>query len=561
MNRKRVVFGGRSPGGWAGLIGTLLSVAVVAGCSSVPGNPVAVSNEGLFYAAVLDLMTQPVAHVVSPDSDGKEWDLRITSDGWSTGTVGTGDQRTELLQTGTSRYAKPPRTVLASNLPRGKSAADLEGRWLTGSESFFEGVPGRLEPDELAEELLTALGEAEEFPRAGDRTIQIGADLAYEVVTPKGTLAVSANQPYRVLRFIPAADSPSATLTPDATVPSDNESGGVAPRFDPLAVPLNFVLMTPAAREQTYNDIAAQLQGLSNVADLGVQFDYNSSAEMKCANDSCVVTATVRTSTTAAAGTRLTGGVDTVMKASITVDGTPSAGCVAAQKIAINGSATMTCTDVSVAALVAAIGARKQAEADAQARAQGRSVTVEYVINYKGSVDFQVAPMIQADIDRVVKQVRGDQDKARSGTSCGPNCSYQLVPYGGDSLSQAAGRERQVAGTAPNNNILVALVPGWNDPETGDLVVGSGASENSSATAGAESDVRDQLTARGYNPSQITAMYSERQPCFATCGSKLQGVKPDTPVSYSVPWKDNGPSTSSAADKAVVALSSGAGAQ
>ncbi|MGV9409174.1 nucleic acid/nucleotide deaminase domain-containing protein [Nocardia sp. NPDC003693] len=542
------------------MVAALLSVVVAAGCSTVPGHPIAASNSDPFYTAVLDLMTQPVVHVASLDGSDNGWNLRITSDGWSTGFAVSRGKPSDLLLTGTVSYVKPDAGVLASNLPRGKSVADLQGKWITGSDAFLEGVPRRLEPDDLGEALLLALNKVEEFPRVGDPTITVGDDQAYEVVTPRGTLAVSAAQPYRVLRFVPGnevAPTPSGTTEP--TESPDENSGGTTPRFDPLAVPLAFFAMTPSARDQTYNDMARQLQGLTDVVDIGVQFDFNSSGEMKCTNDSCVVTSSVKTSTTSSSSARLTGGVDALMRASITVDGTPSAGCTAAQKISINGTARMTCTDVSIAPLVAAIGARKQAEADAQARAQGRSVTVEYVINYRGSVDFQVAPMIQADIDARVKLVRGYQDKARSETGCGPNCTYQLVPYGRDPLSQAANRERHTAGTAPNGNILVASVPGWGDPDTGDLVIGTGPGEHSSATAASETDLLGQLTARGFNPGQITALYSERQPCFATCGTKLQGVKPDTPVSYSVPWKEHGPDLTEAADRMVESLSSGAG--
>ncbi|MEU0540315.1 nucleic acid/nucleotide deaminase domain-containing protein [Nocardia sp. NPDC005978] len=546
--------GERSRASRFGVAAAAFTVSIATGCgATVPGTPIAEPNSAPFYAAVLDLMTQPVASVRSAKTDGINWNLDITSDGWSVGQKVANIDYTDVLQTGAASYAKPPRELLAANLPRGKSVDSLYGKWITGTDAFLGGVPVGLKPDEVGGALLAELDQVRDFPRVGEPTKQVDADEAYEVVTPRGTLAVSSIEPHRVLRFTPSDD-----YQPQTT--ESYESGEMVPRFDPLATPLVFGAMTPDKRQQTYLALARLAGQLNNSVDLSVQFDFKSSGDMKCTNDSCVVSSTATTTTTSNSDkARFSGGVDALMIASITVDGTPSAGCTAAQKIPINGGATLTCTDGSIAPLVAAIRARKQAEADAQSRAQGRSVSVEYVINYKGSVDFQVVPMIQAEVDVLVNQVRGQGDKANSAVSCGPNCTYQLVPYGGDKLSQAANRERQNEGTAPNGNILVALVPGWNDPQTGDLVVGSGGSESGNATAASESDLLGQLSAKGFNPSQITAMYSERQPCFTTCGSKLQGVKPDTPVSYSVPWKENKPEVSAAADSLVVSLSRSAG--
>lgn len=557
MNRSRIAGARhRLRGGRIGLVGAVLSFAlVVTACSTVPGTPVAASNSGPFYAAVLDLLTQPVAHVVSPDSDGAGWDLRITSDGWSTGTATTGGQVSELFQTGSTSYVKPPPSVLASNLPRGKSVSALEGKWISGSDVLTAGVPGRLIPADVASALLTTLNEVGAFPRIGGPTVQIGSDQAYEVVTPKGTLAVSASEPYRLLRFVPGSDGaskPSKSTGPTTTAGS---SGGGTSKPDPLADPLFFLVMSPAQRDQTYNDIVGQMQGLTSAVDIGVQYDFNSSGELKCSNDSCTVTSKIKTSTTTDSNARLHGGVATIMRAAITVDGTPSAGCSAAQTLPVNGSSSLTCTDASIAPLVAAIGARKQAEADAQSRAQGRSVTVEYVINYKASIDVESSAMIQADIDALAKQVRGYQDGARNKASCGPNCAYKQVPYNSDQLSQAANRARNADGTAPNSNIIVALVPGWNDPQTGDLVIGTGERQSDTAAGKSEAEIVSKLTGKGVNPDRITALYSERQPCLATCTTTLKGLKPDTPVSYTIPWQPDGPTVDEAGDELLAWLS------
>jgi hypothetical protein len=91
------------------------------------------------------------------------------------------------------------------------------------------------------------------------------------------------------------------------------------------------------------------------------------------------------------------------------------------------------------------------------------------------------------------------------------------------------------AGISPGRNVAVARVPGWNDPETGDLVVGFSKGNGYHA----EDHIMDQLASRGFDPEQITGLYSDRQPC-PVCGPMLDGplgaLSPGTPISWAVPW-------------------------
>jgi deoxycytidylate deaminase len=92
--------------------------------------------------------------------------------------------------------------------------------------------------------------------------------------------------------------------------------------------------------------------------------------------------------------------------------------------------------------------------------------------------------------------------------------------------------------------VAVARVPGWNDPKTGDLVIGS-----SGFTGHSETAILEKLKEKGFQATQITALYTERQPC-PDCASALTGaLKEGTPVTYSVPYH---PSYASAA-KALLA--------
>ncbi|WP_241845543.1 polymorphic toxin-type HINT domain-containing protein [Streptomyces sp. CB02261] len=106
------------------------------------------------------------------------------------------------------------------------------------------------------------------------------------------------------------------------------------------------------------------------------------------------------------------------------------------------------------------------------------------------------------------------------------------VPYNGNELSSAAYNARVAAGISPGRNVAVARVPGWNNPKTGDLVIGFSKGNGYHS----ENHILDQLAAKGVKPDKVSHLYSERQPC-PTCGPMLDGaLSPGTPVSWSVPW-------------------------
>ncbi|MGW2563217.1 RICIN domain-containing protein [Streptomyces sp. NPDC001514] len=112
-----------------------------------------------------------------------------------------------------------------------------------------------------------------------------------------------------------------------------------------------------------------------------------------------------------------------------------------------------------------------------------------------------------------------------------------MIAYLSTELSRMAYKARTAAGITTGRNVAVARVPGWNDPKTGDLVVGF----SKGGGYHAENHIMDQLSAKGFKPTQITELYSERSPC-PVCAPMLADVlKPGTPISWSVP---NGPGSS-----------------
>ncbi|MFF8448026.1 RICIN domain-containing protein [Streptomyces leeuwenhoekii] len=115
--------------------------------------------------------------------------------------------------------------------------------------------------------------------------------------------------------------------------------------------------------------------------------------------------------------------------------------------------------------------------------------------------------------------------------SSGGSACEGMIAYGSTELSRMAYQARTAAGISPGRNVAVVRVPGWNDPKTGDLVIGfsKGGGYHS------ENHILDQLASKGFKPTQITELYSDRTPC-AVCSSLLgDALNPGTPISWAVP--------------------------
>ncbi|MFD6613601.1 nucleic acid/nucleotide deaminase domain-containing protein, partial [Micromonospora chalcea] len=120
---------------------------------------------------------------------------------------------------------------------------------------------------------------------------------------------------------------------------------------------------------------------------------------------------------------------------------------------------------------------------------------------------------------------------ARASAAVG-GCPVGLIAYNSDELSGMAYAFRQESGYyGASHNVAVAKVPGWNDPKTGDLVVG-----NSKFAGHSETEILDKLRAKGFDPEDITALYTERQPCKDCANELLGALKAGTPVTWSVPY-------------------------
>nr|WP_329230264.1 RICIN domain-containing protein [Streptomyces canus] len=112
-----------------------------------------------------------------------------------------------------------------------------------------------------------------------------------------------------------------------------------------------------------------------------------------------------------------------------------------------------------------------------------------------------------------------------------------MIAYGSTEIALMAYDARKAAGISSGRNVAVARVPGWNDPRTGEFVVGFSKGNNYHS----ENHILDQLKGTKFKPTDITELYTDRSPC-PVCEPLLAGLlKPGTPISWAVP---DGPGSS-----------------
>ncbi|WP_026343399.1 nucleic acid/nucleotide deaminase domain-containing protein [Nocardia sp. BMG111209] len=463
MWRSRTVFGKRRIRRGAGFGTVLLSLAVLAGCgTTVSGHAEPRADTAPFYLAVVNLLSQPVAHYTGISADGSaNWDLRATDSGESLGSLTRGNHRTDLLTAGNRTYAKPPPDALPT-LPGSVGRNNVAGRWLTGADDLTAGLPrGSWSSQTVGAALLNALDTTPEFPRIGDPTVPVGNDRAVEVTTPVGVLDVSATEPYRVLQLKPAPEGTRVTpavrpaaapsTTPDPEDP-DAPHGPLPVSESPLSDdvgPIVFVPMTFADMDRTYDDLIAQTRTLTDAIDVGIDFHFDQSGALSCNTTSCTVTANATTSTTATRPATLSGTVTASMAATVTVNGRPAGGCGDTRALPINGSGTLSCVDPEVAAVVSQISAENQAQADAQARAAGHNVSVPYTINYNAHIEMTALAGIQAVIDLVVATQQNEQRAIEN--RAGPCSRNSFVA--GTAVLMADGTTRPIETVAEGDEI------------------------------------------------------------------------------------------------------------
>ncbi|MFI7287696.1 RICIN domain-containing protein [Streptomyces anulatus] len=170
--------------------------------------------------------------------------------------------------------------------------------------------------------------------------------------------------------------------------------------------------------------------------------------------------------------------------------------------------------------------------ADAAARTGIGFVDALNALRTLGLTDDVVARVGYRAMDEFVEFcTRSSKRFAALASAAGDGCGG-LIRYNSDALSRMAYQFRTESGFfGAQHNVAVARVPGWNDPKTGDLVVASSSFSGHSETA-----ILDMLKAKKIDPSEITALYTERQPCGACASELATALKEGTPVTWSVPY-------------------------
>ena len=499
-------------------------------------------ERGPFDSAVIALAAAPEVHYRSQVPSIGLVDVRVTNHDELVGMLSVGGQSFGLLRVGGTTYIKAP----ATGLPKAASpteAAATKNRWVTGAgiTRLLGPIPARFEsPPLLAARLAGALSQARRFPALDDQGTVVDGVRVVRVSTSLGQFSVTKNAPHRVVRLTPPSGGGGIAALPAVTAYAETSPAGA----------MDFPPEQPGDIGRTYDALSADTRALASAVDSDLRFDLQGAGQVSCGDAGCQASVVVTNSVSAAApNARVVGGaVTAVLNAAISIEGQAADGCTSTGSLPLNGTGTLSCADPGAGAVFASIEAEKRAAAEAQSRAEG-GAPVPYSVAYRA--EFSVYATAQVDVEQLVRTQRQEADDAARRVSCPPGvasvdpvlvaavlCGDGNGPigYNSDELSRAAFRARLKVGYDEGRNVAVARVPGWNDPKTGDLVYGFSRGEAHHS----ESEILDQLRARGFDASRITALYSERQPCGG-CRALLEDrLTAGTPVSWSVPYGDNG---------------------
>jgi hypothetical protein len=357
-------------------------------------------DQAPFAGAVAALASAPEVHYRTIAADLGTVDIRATATGELIGTAEQDGQPLQLLRAGGRVYVKPP-DIGMPGVTNPAQAAAMNGKWLTGSSvvALLGSLSDRfVPPQRLASLLAGALSTAEPL----DPTT-IDGQLVAAANTRLGTLYVTQNQPYRVVRLAPAASfGPTghpAAYFPAQTADTTGSSG------------IDFPPEQPQDVYKTYDRLRSAAGELASAIDTDLNFNLQGNGQISCSGAGCQVTVTVSNAVNSStSGARVTGGnVTAELTADVIVDDQPAGGCTSAGPLPLNGTGTMSCSAASAAGVFTATEARKKAQAEQQSQAEG-GAPVPYNISFSG--EYYVYATAQVDVEELVQQVGKDADDA-----------------------------------------------------------------------------------------------------------------------------------------------------
>ncbi|MGH3546002.1 MAG: hypothetical protein ACRDPW_08785, partial [Mycobacteriales bacterium] len=317
-------------------------------------------------------------------------------------------------------------------------------------------------------ELQNALAETPGFLTTGSSDVSIGGVTALRAITPAGALYVSADAPYRVLRFVPSNQSelappelpipppmpslpdlpplPGLPPLPDeppappmpfgpnlldaAPLLPDDEEEGSAPESVPESGQLDLPPMSEQDLADALEELASNIEQLTEAVDTTIQFNLQGSANVACSPGGCSVTANVTSAVTS--NKKLTGGqVNATLTATVSINGRPAGSCTSAAQLPLNGSGQISCQNPGAGAVFASVEATEKARAQALSRAR-RGAPVPYTIAVTGIATVNAVAHTQAEVEQLVDRAKGEKEQLLCGlTPSNFTGDAEVLPLGG----------------------------------------------------------------------------------------------------------------------------------
>lgn len=386
-----------------------------------------------FLLALADLATRPATRYTTTDADGTTWDLQVSAGGHATGMVTVDGQRMDVLIVGGKVFMRQHAVVLAAPPDHASQP------WRTDStDKITVTLPQTSAPFDLARWLeqglldsATTLTAAE----AGD--LSVSGLAALKASTPRGDIYVSRTAPHRVLRYVPSAQpprprSPLLSSPQPTSAPSSTSTAGLLPAQRPDAVPILMVAAgsgvgigappTPSSSpsdlavpemgndasqldllemgdddiDQMYREIEQRTSQLADAVDTGVQLQAAIDASWgACSAAACQVN--VQVSNKVRSSPAQSTNVTAQLTVSMTGEGAPVGGCTAQAQVPLNGSTTMSCTNVS----------------PAWTTFYTRSQRTPGWHPYMAQAAVVVRAVATADVEKLVQHVKDEAERAR----------------------------------------------------------------------------------------------------------------------------------------------------
>ena len=394
-----------------------------------------------FYTAVNQLAATPALHYRSSTSGSPvDFDVRLTGDGESVGSISLAGQKFGLLTVGGKTYVKAPDGLLpgtsGSGSP-GTTASALKDRWITGSDAGALGSTSSqiTTPGDLARRLLTALNAKDAvIPSAHDAGTTADGVPALRAVTSLGDVYITKKPPYRVLRIGPNASSTSGrptlpSLPPIPTLPSGMPSLPSGMPSLPSGLPslsglslsparyvtlagsslgtIDFPQLTQDDFKKLFQELETDTKQLAKAVDSSIQFNLQGSADLKCGAGGCLVTATVSSDVSSSdpKATISGGKVEAMLNATVAIEGTPAGGCTATAQLPLNGTSEISCDDAGAGAVFSEENAEKKAIAEEESEAEGGG-QVPYTVSSSGQAS--VEAIAQVDVQELVEEEQSE---------------------------------------------------------------------------------------------------------------------------------------------------------